>query len=99
MHILATDVNGGTSYHIVSDTMLVLIGTTLHCKVLLFQGNSTNQLVILRLDPTTKIPRISGTVFCTRATGKNFIFFLVLSSDLPRWVFPLSVYVLPLGES
>ena len=47
MHILSKDENGGTSYHSVSDTMLVLIGTTLHCKVLLFQGNSTNQLVIL----------------------------------------------------
>ena len=47
MHINSKDVNGGTSYHSVSDTMLVLIGTTLHCNVLLFQGNSTNQLVIL----------------------------------------------------
>ena len=53
----------------------------------------------LRLDLTTKIPRISGTVFCTRATGKNFIFFLVLSSDLSRWFLPLSGYVLPLGGS
>ena len=47
MHIQTKDVNGGTAYHSVGDTMLVLIGTTLHCNVLLFQGNSTNQLVIL----------------------------------------------------
>jgi ribosome biogenesis protein Nip4 len=61
-----------------------------------------NNLLIrgsLRLDLTTKNPRSSGTVFCTRATGKNFIFFLNLSSDLSRWVLPLSVYVLPLGAS
>ena len=30
---------------------------------------------VLRLDSTMKIPRISGTDFCTRDTGKIFIFF------------------------
>ena len=37
--------------------------------------------------------------FLYQSYGQNFHFFLVLCSDLSRWVLPLSGYVLPLAES
>ena len=63
-----------------------------HCTV----GQCTRVGELLKVGSYDKNSLFSGTDFCTRDTGKNF---LVLSSDLSRWVLPLSGYVLPLGES